>query len=765
MNSTLIGSANVDVTQNVFVATGIDIPTDYDWLLVEIAYGDRNKEYFTALVNYSDLNGLTVGKPDKPLARTAHLDIGEVAGSRVYLGKAYDNGFLLCVGGSGIDTLPLRVYGLEKASAEVGFLGPDADVNSLTDPGVYMRLSNSWSGSNNPFGTGGFVLYVSSEEGTAGQSNGHVRQTIRSFRQNQVYFVRETPDGDGTSTAVPSTITTGWLERDNYASYPEADVSNTIRVEAQQDVPSAVERDDLRASYGTSGTGGNAHYADSHPVRPLRESHWYPANYGVPADRNKVLQIYGTFGLHGKTISKLLIGKAGSVSEYDVTTTVSSAEGTTQIETTAGIPNLVSGGNTEIYYNLKFTDGSYLYSRVRAGSKTPVTLSREKMREWLGVSSVFEDETGTNGVEWRYSKSLSLASSPARLQLEIHTSSDSDAPLPADRFTNNMKGYVSYVELSAAGRQVVHFSTSATGSNRHDRSQTVKASVLSNLYLGVRNDTTGDVISIGPVKRGSDRYIWNADAGKVAGFLSGAKSGANDWTFVLFDVSKRDRDNPLGESVTRSERDKLLEVEKGAQRNVKSDWNAASGDAQILNKPMLGSASAKDVATASTDIGNSTSEKLIPGKLFGTAAKSDIAGGTGTQNDSKLPTVKQMRDYVTTNRGTLPYTFSKTPVAGQVPIVGDGGDLDSSIIPSSAIGIRITNLEFMVFESAGSRTWSFTPDHVLLLLNVSIDGGNDLSVGTATRHRPSVSYRSRSRSVSVTWPGRCYTVLVAWSSG
>ena len=689
MNATLIGSANVDVTQNVFVATGIDIPTDYDWLLVEIAYGDRNKEYFTALVNYSDLNGLTVGKPDKPLARTAHLDIGEVAGSRVYLGKAYDNGFLLCVGGSGIDTLPLRVYGLEKASAEVGFLGPDADVNSLTDPGVYMRLSNSWSGSNNPFGTGGFVLYVSSEEGTTGQSNGHVRQTIRSFRQNQVYFVRETPDGDGTSTAVPSVITTGWLERDNYASYPEADVSNTIRVEAQQDVPSAVERDDLRASYGTSGTGGNAHYADSHPVRPLRESHWYPANYGVPADRNKVLQIYGTFGLHGKTISKLLIGGAGSVSEYDVTTTVSSAEGTTQIATTAGIPNLVSGGNTEIYYNLKFTDGSYLYSRVRAGSKTPVTLGREKMREWLGVSSVFEDEVGTNGVEWRYSKSLSVASSPARLQLEIHTSSDSDAPLPADRFTNNMKGYVSYVELSAAGRQVVHFSTSATGSNRHDRSQTIKASVLSNLYLGVRNDTTGDVISIGPVKRGSDRYIWNADAGKVAGFLSGAKSGANDWTFVLFDASKRDRNNPLGQSMTRSERDKLLEVEKEAQRNVKSDWNATSGDAQILNKPTIPAVQVPADWNATSGVSRIRNKPRIPSTVPDAT--------TSRKGKVELATIAEARTGTSTTKAVTPAGL-KSAVTG----------ISLQSIRTSSVSI--TGIATSPSSVRLSRSLSFTPD-------------------------------------------------------
>lgn len=613
MNTVLIGSSSVDVTQNVFVDAGIDVPAGYDWLLVEIAYGDRSKEYFTALVNYSDWNGLLSGKAGGPLTDIAHLNIGEVGGSHAYIAKADDDGLLLCIDGSGIDTLPLKVYGLTEASAEVGFLGPAADINSLTATGVYMRLSNSWSGSNNPLGTGGFVLYVNSEEGTAGQSNGHVRQTIRSFRQNQVYFVRETPNGDGMSTAVPSTITTGWLERDNYASYPEADVSNAIRVEAQQDTPSAVERDDMRASYETFESGPNANYTDSHHVRPLQTSNWYPADYGDPAKRNKVLQIYTTFGLHGKTISKLLLGKAGSVSEYDVTTTVSSSAGTTQIETTSGIPNLFSAGDTEIYYNLKFTDGSYLYSRVRAGSKTPVVLGREKMREWLGVAvSVFEEEIGTNGVEWRYSKRLSLSSNPAKLQLELHASSESDAPLLADWFTNNMKGYVSYVELSEAGRQVVHFSTSAT-SARFDRSQTVKASVLSNLYVGVRNDTTGDVIYIGPVKKdGNDKYIWNADSDKVAGFLSGAVPGANDWMFVLFDISKRDRDNPLGESVTRSERDKLLRVERGAQRNAKSDWNAASGDAQILNKPTIPATQVPADWNASSGVSRIRNKPRIP---------------------------------------------------------------------------------------------------------------------------------------------------------
>ena len=46
-----------------------------------------------------------------------------------------------------------------------------------------------------------------------------------------------------------------------------------------------------------------------------------------------------------------------------------------------------------------------------------------------------------------------------------------------------------------------------------------------------------------------------------------------------------------------AEKTKLAGIADGAEVNVQSDWNASSGDAQILNKPTLGTAA----ATNSTD--------------------------------------------------------------------------------------------------------------------------------------------------------------------
>ena len=156
------------------------------------------------------------------------------------------------------------------------------------------------------------------------------------------------------------------------------------------------------------------------------------------------------------------------------------------------------------------------------------------------------------------------------------------------------------------------------------------------------------------------------------------------------------RENPLGESITKSERDKLLEVERDAQRNVQSDWNATTGDAQILNKPTIpatGSAAAKDVATATTDIGLSSSEKLIPGKLFGTAAKEDVATTLNTGNSAYSADKLISGALVGTGQG-------------KIPVLAANGKLPTSMLslPASTLqGYTIITWHVFSNSSATSR--------------------------------------------------------------
>ena len=77
-----------------------------------------------------------------------------------------------------------------------------------------------------------------------------------------------------------------------------------------------------------------------------------------------------------------------------------------------------------------------------------------------------------------------------------------------------------------------------------------------------------------------------------------------------------------------ADKTKLDGIEAGAEVNVQSDWDAVSGDAQILNKPTLGTAAAKGVAE-----GVNTSTNLVQSNHV----KTYVDNATGAIND-KIPT-------------------------------------------------------------------------------------------------------------------------------
>lgn len=80
-------------------------------------------------------------------------------------------------------------------------------------------------------------------------------------------------------------------------------------------------------------------------------------------------------------------------------------------------------------------------------------------------------------------------------------------------------------------------------------------------------------------------------------------------------------DGTTNKAYTATEKTKLAGIAAGAEVNVNADWNAVSGDAQILNKPTLGTAAAKDFTTAIT----AGSNDLVTSG----AVQSAIAGLTG----------------------------------------------------------------------------------------------------------------------------------------
>jgi 2-keto-3-deoxy-galactonokinase len=73
-------------------------------------------------------------------------------------------------------------------------------------------------------------------------------------------------------------------------------------------------------------------------------------------------------------------------------------------------------------------------------------------------------------------------------------------------------------------------------------------------------------------------------------------------------------------SFTTDQETKLAGIAEGAEVNVQSDWNAVSGDAQILNKPTLGTAAATnstDYATAAQGAKADSAVQLVDTWLYG----------------------------------------------------------------------------------------------------------------------------------------------------
>jgi hypothetical protein len=69
--------------------------------------------------------------------------------------------------------------------------------------------------------------------------------------------------------------------------------------------------------------------------------------------------------------------------------------------------------------------------------------------------------------------------------------------------------------------------------------------------------------------------------------LSGIEAGANNYTHPATHSADIIVDGTTNKAYTATEKSKLAGIAAGAEVNVNADWNAVSGDAQILNKPTI----------------------------------------------------------------------------------------------------------------------------------------------------------------------------------
>jgi hypothetical protein len=166
------------------------------------------------------------------------------------------------------------------------------------------------------------------------------------------------------------------------------------------------------------------------------------------------------------------------------------------------------------------------------------------------------------------------------------------------------------------------------------------------------NSSTGSGVILPLVTTSGDGLSSATDKAKLNGIASGATANIGTVTSIELTVPSGlvVSGGPITgsgtltlayasgfQAFTESESTKLVGIASGAEVNVNADWNAGSGDAQILNKPTLGTAAATnstDYAPAAQGVTNGNSH--------------DHSGGDGAQiaysSLSGLPSIPTAAD-------------------------------------------------------------------------------------------------------------------------
>lgn len=127
-------------------------------------------------------------------------------------------------------------------------------------------------------------------------------------------------------------------------------------------------------------------------------------------------------------------------------------------------------------------------------------------------------------------------------------------------------------------------------------------------------------------------------------------------------VAKEDGKGLSTNDYTTAEKNKLSGIAAGAEANVKSDWNATSGDAEILNKPTIPAA---------------VTESTVSGWGFTKNTGTYSKPSTGIPESDLAQAVK---DKLTAASNAIP--SSQIGVPGGVVDLDENGLIDSSYLPS-----------------------------------------------------------------------------------
>ena len=188
----------------------------------------------------------------------------------------------------------------------------------------------------------------------------------------------------------------------------------------------------------------------------------------------------------------------------------------------------------------------------------------------------------------------------------------------------------------------------------------------------------------------------------------GAVDSVNGETGIVVLNQDEILDGTTYKQYSRTEKNKLAGIAAGAEVNVNADWNAVSGDAQILNKPSIPAAQVNSDWNATSGVAEILNKPTIPivtGFVPYTGATTNVNLGEFELKAGQLTldTTPTGTAAVTTTRWNDSLGSTETTLKGGSVILKNGVDLVARVVNKVTPNTTLTKAAYQVVKVSGAQ--------------------------------------------------------------